>query len=112
MAADPVVVKLEGSLDTATSPELEKELAPILEGGVADVIFDLAELEFISSAGLRVFAVVRKQLKERGGQACFIHMRPRIREVFEIVKALSGLSVFKNQDELDTYLTRRQRRPE
>ena len=109
-STDPVTVALDGSLDTATAPDLEKELAPILESGVADVVFDLAELDFLSSAGLRVFAAVRKRLKERGGQVSFIHMQPRIREVFEIVKAISGLAVFRNQEELDTYLARRQRR--
>jgi anti-anti-sigma factor len=81
-----------------------------LDSGVADVIFDLEALQFISSAGIRVFATVRKRLKERGGQASFIHMQPRIREVFEIVKAVSGLVLFKDVAELDAYLASRQRR--
>jgi anti-anti-sigma factor len=85
-STDPVTVKLDGSLDTATAPDLEKELAPILQSGVADVIFDLAELQFISSAGIRVFAAVRKRLKERGGQASFIHMQPRIQKETKATK--------------------------
>ena len=62
-----VTVKLDGSLDTATSPELERHLAPVLADKPKDILFDLADLKFISSAGLRVFSTVRKQLKERGG---------------------------------------------
>jgi anti-anti-sigma factor len=104
-----VSVKLKGSLDTATAPELERQLSPVLTGGVKDVVFDLAELKFISSAGLRVFSSARKTLKERGGQASFIHMQPQIQEVFEIMKSLPGVAVFKDVAELDRYLAARQR---
>jgi anti-sigma B factor antagonist len=104
-----VTVKLTGSLDTATAPELEKQLAPVLGGQVKDIAFDLAQLKFISSAGLRVFSSTRKTLKERGGQASFVNMQPQIQEVFEIMKSLPGVAVFKDMAELDHYLAVRQR---
>ncbi len=104
-----VTVKLTGSLDTATAPELERQLAPELAGPVKDLVFDLAQLKFISSAGLRVFSTARKQLKERGGQASFVNMQPQIQEVFEIMKSLPGVAVFKDVAELDRYLAARQR---
>lgn len=104
-----VTVKLTGSLDTATAPELEKQLAPVIAGGVKDLVFDLANLKFISSAGLRVFSSTRKTLKERSGQTSFIHMQPQIQEVFEIIKSLPGVAVFKDMAELDQYLAARQR---
>jgi anti-anti-sigma factor len=106
---DGITVKLIGSLDTATAPELERQLAPVLGGPVKDIVFDLAQLKFISSAGLRVFSATRKRLKERGGQAFFTHMQPQIQEVFEIIKALPGVAVFKDVAELDRYLAARQR---
>ena len=104
-----VMVKLIGSLDTATAPELERQLAPVLAGQVKDLVFDLAELKFISSAGLRVFSSARKTLKQRGGQASFIRMQPQIQEVFEIMKSLPGVAIFKDIAELDSYLAARQR---
>ncbi len=104
-----ITIKLTGSLDTATAPELEQQLAPVLAGQVKDLVFDLAQLKFISSAGLRVFSTARKQLKERGGQASFINMQPQIQEVFEINKALPGVAVFTSVAELDRYLAARQR---
>jgi anti-sigma B factor antagonist len=103
------VVKLNGSLDTATAPELERQLAPVLAANVKDIVFDLAQLKFISSAGLRVFSTTRKTLKERGGQASFIHMQPQIQEVFAIIKALPGVAVFESVEEMDRYLAARQR---
>src|SRR5512137_2331790 len=107
--AGAVTVKLSGSLDTATAPDLERQLAPVLAGQVKDLVFDLADLKFISSAGLRVFSTTRKQLKERGGQASFVHMQPQIQEVFEIIKSLPGVAIFKDVAELDRYLAARQR---
>lgn len=106
--AGAVTVKLAGSLDTATAPELERQLAPVLGTAIKDMVFDLADLKFISSAGLRVFAAARKTLKERHGQASFIHMQPQIQEVFEIIKALPGVAIFKDVAELDRYLAARQ----
>ncbi len=105
-----ITVKLTGSLDTSTAPELERQLAPILGGAVKDVVFDLEHLKFISSAGLRVFSTTRKTLKERGGQASFIHMQSQIQEVFEIMKSLPGVAVFKDAAEMDRYLAARQRK--
>ena len=81
----------------------------LLASPLKDLVFDLAELKFISSAGLRVFSIVRKQLKERGGQASFINMQPQITEVFEIIKALPGVGVFASEAEFDSYLTARQK---
>jgi len=107
--AGAVTVKLTGSLDTATAPELERQLAPILASPVKDLVFDLAQLKFISSAGLRVFSTARKALKGRGGQAAFVNMQPQIQEVFEIIKSLPGVTVFKDLAELDAYLAARQR---
>lgn len=107
--AGAVMVKLAGSLDTATAPELETQLNPVLAGDIKELVFDLANLKFISSAGLRVFSMARKQLKARGGQASFVNLQPQIQEVFEIVKALPGVAVFQNVAEMDRYLAARQR---
>ena len=107
--AGTIVVKLNGSLDTATAPELERQLEPVLAGPTRDLVFDLEELKFVSSAGLRVFSMARKQLRERSGEAAFVNMQPQIREVFEIIKALPGVSVFKDIAEFDRYIAARQR---
>jgi anti-anti-sigma factor len=104
-----VTVKLNGSLDTATSPQLEKELAPVLAGDTKHLIFDLAELKFISSAGLRIFAAARNPLKARDGKVSFLNPQPQIQEVFEIIKALPGVSIFASTEEMDRYLAARQR---
>jgi anti-anti-sigma factor len=105
-----VTIKLTGSLDTATAPDLERQLTPVLAGPIKHLVFDLSELNFISSAGLRLFSIARKQLKERGGQASFVSLQPQIQEVFEIMKSLPGVSIFKDMAEMDRYLAAIQRK--
>jgi anti-anti-sigma factor len=103
-----VTVKLTGSLDTATAPDLYRQLSSLLAEPINHLVFDLAQLKFISSAGLRVFAMARKQLQERGGQALFVNMQPQIQDVFEIIKSLPGIATFKDMAELDRFLAARQ----
>ena len=107
--SEAVTIRLTGSLDTATAPELERQLASVFTAPVKDIIFDLAGLKFISSAGLRVFAAASKTLGERGGQASFINMPPQIEMVFEVIKSLPSIAVFRDTVELDRYLALLQR---
>jgi len=107
--AGVVTAQLAGSLDTATAPELERQLAAVLTGPVQNIVFDLTQLKFLSSAGIRVFAATRKTLQERGGQASFVNLQPQIEMVFEVIKTLPGISVFKDMDEMDRYLAMLQR---
>src|SRR6516165_11122376 len=93
--ADPqktgaVTMKLIGSLDTATAPELDREMVQCLAGPVNDLVFDLAGLKFVSSAGLRLFSVARKQMVARGGKASLINMQPQVEEALAIIQSLPG----------------------
>jgi len=108
--AGVVTIKLIGSLDTETAPELDRELTLCLSKPVNDLVFDLAELKFVSSAGLRLFQVARKQMVARGGgHASFINMQPQVEEVFAIIQSLPGIGVFKDLEALDRYLATRPR---
>jgi anti-sigma B factor antagonist len=107
-AAGIVTIKLIGSLDTATAPELERQMISCLAGRVNQLVFDLAGLNFVSSAGLRLFQMARKQMVARGsGQASFINMQPQVEEVFAIIQSLPGIGVFKDLESLDRYLATR-----
>jgi anti-sigma B factor antagonist len=97
-------ISLAGSLDTATSPDLEQELAKILQDKPRLIVFDLAGLKFISSAGIRVLAIARQRMDEVHGLCVVAHPQPQVEKVLEIIRTLPGLSIFKDQAELDAYL--------
>lgn len=99
-----VMVALEGRLDNSTVTHLDAELRPALAAHPAQLIFDLAGLKFVTSAGIRAFFVALKQQKQHGGQLSFVHLQPQIQEVFDIMGKLPEMRVFKDKAELDAYL--------
>ena len=74
--------KLEGRLDTTTAPDLEKDLKEVYEGLNA-LVFDFENLEYISSAGLRVLLASQKVM-EKQGEMKVVHINEAIMEIFEV----------------------------
>lgn len=71
-----------GRLDTTTAPELEQELKESLEG-VKELILDLAGLEYISSAGLRVLLAAQRRMNKQGSMK-LVNVNELVMEVFEV----------------------------
>lgn len=71
---------LEGRLDTVTAPQLSDAVTENLEG-VSDIVMDLADLAYISSAGLRVLLTARKSIT---GELTLKNVMPAVMEVLEI----------------------------
>lgn len=97
-------VALEGRLDTDTAGEFDKELEFLLGTAVKILVFDMAKLDFISSAGLSSLFRVQKTMKSQGGKTLMVHLQPRVKKVFEIVKTVDLETVFRDLKELDDYL--------
>ena len=77
-----VTMSLQGRLDTATAPQMEAELQKDMEE-VTRLILDMRELEYLSSAGLRVILNAQKMMGKRGGMVVR-HVNETIMEVFEL----------------------------
>jgi anti-anti-sigma factor len=97
-------ILLAGSLDTDTASQLEKELETVFDSASKELMFNMKELDYVSSAGIRVIALACRKLKEKGGDILMLSMQPQIQKVFEIVKALPNLKMFKDWEEMDEYL--------
>ncbi len=96
---------LRGRLDTATAPELEAELAPLLDRpGITSLVFRLDGLEYISSAGIRCVIWARKVIEGRGGRVALVNAQSAVLKVFQIVKALPADQIFASQAALDASL--------
>ena len=68
-----------GRVDTITSPELE---AAVVLDGIEELVFDLAQVDYISSAGLRV--LLSSQKKMAGKSMKIVNAKPAVKEVFDI----------------------------
>ena len=108
-AGHEVTLVLDGNLDNSTVASLEPKLTSTLATKPAQVIFDLARLKFVTSAGIRLFFIAIKQQKQHGGQASFVNLQPQIKEVFAIMGDIPDMRIFRDQAELDAYLLARQR---
>lgn len=86
-----LTVTLEGRLDTLTSPVLEEQLEPALEG-VEKLVFDFEKLVYISSAGLRVL-LTAMQVMEEQGEMKVRNVRPEIMDVFQVTGLLDDIAV-------------------
>lgn len=82
-----LTLKVDGRLDTNTSPQLEAE---ITLDGVSEVVFDLEGLEYVSSSGLRVFMSAQKSMMASGGKVTVMNLNPTVKGVFDIT-GLSGV---------------------
>ena len=66
--ADIVTLSLSGKLDATTAKTFEEKILTRIDSGDRRLIIDVAELEYISSAGLRVFALAGKRLNGANGK--------------------------------------------
>jgi len=77
-----LVIAVSGRLDTNTAPELEASYKESIDG-VTDLVVDLKDLEYISSAGLRVILTMQKAMNKQG-KMVIINVSSVIMEIFDI----------------------------
>ena len=82
------MIKLGGFFDTPSSPELQQKVEDIAsetygKGGL-NVVFDLEDIEFLSSAGLRVLLLAKKLTDKQNGKMAVLNVRQSIREIFDM----------------------------
>ena len=68
-----------GRVDTLTAPELD---AAVVVDGIDELVFDLAEIDYISSAGLRVLLSANRKMV--GKKMRILHAKPPVMEVFNL----------------------------
>ena len=88
---EAVTLIVSGRLDTQTAPELEKELDAVLTG-LKELSFDMTNLEYVSSAGLRVILKAQKAMNTQGSMK-LTGVNDSIMEVFDITGFLDILTI-------------------
>lgn len=83
-AGDVVIVKLAGRLDSSAAQPAEDSFMRVIGSGIPHIAVDLSQLQYISSAGLRVLLVVAKKIQQAKGKVVLFGLVPSVREVFSI----------------------------
>ena len=79
-----MVAILKGSLDTSAAAEIEKIMSPLNDVEGKDIIIDCTDLEYISSAGLRIFLGILQNAEEKGGHVYIKGINDKVRAIFTI----------------------------
>ena len=90
-----LTIQLVGRLDAVTALQLDKDLSASL-GGVDDLTVDLAELEYISSAGLRMLLKTQKRMDKQGAMR-IKNIRENVREVLDMTSFSDFLTIAEDK---------------
>jgi anti-anti-sigma factor len=77
------VINLKGHLDGNTSPKVQEEIMPIIQSGTK-IVINMADCDYVSSAGLRLLLVIAKTLKSKGGKGVISGLLPEVKDVMEM----------------------------
>ncbi len=86
-----LTIGLEGRLDTTTAPQLENELKTAVDG-VEELVFDMKDLAYISSAGLRVLLSAQKVMNKQGTMV-IRNANEEIMEIFDVTGFVDILTI-------------------
>jgi anti-anti-sigma factor len=79
-----ICFKIEGRLDAETAPQAEIRVKQALQEGRLHLLFDLSEMDYISSAGLRVILMAVKDLRNKKGKVVLCCLTPYVKEIFDV----------------------------
>ena len=87
-----LILRVIGRLDASTSKTMEERLLSIIDSGEGRLVIELSQLDYISSAGLRVFLLAAKRMGNTNGRMILCSLKNAVKQVFDI----AGFSSFLN----------------
>mgnify|MGYP001587724953 CR=1 FL=1 len=94
-----VVVTVKGRVDSATAPDLENALKQLVDGDKTQIVLDLNDVEYMSSAGLRAMVSTLKAVKRINGDLRLCAPSPRVSEVLRLAGLTSIFNLYPTQAE-------------
>jgi anti-anti-sigma factor len=93
------VMAVSGRVDSATAPDLENALKQLVDAEKNQIVLDLKNVEYMSSAGLRAMVSTLKAVKRVNGDLRLANPSPRVEEVLRLAGLTSIFSVHRTRDE-------------
>ncbi len=94
-----VIIGVQGRVDASNAGHFEEKLLGLIAAGERHLVVDCAQLDYISSAGLRVLLVAAKRLSPVGGTLAVCALQEQIKHIFDIVGFASILSIYPTSAE-------------
>ena len=98
-SGDVRILSFQGNLDTNTSPDAENEINGLIDAGAQKLLVNFENLDYISSAGLRILLATAKKLKASQGDLKICCLNETVREVFDISGFSTILTVVSSEDD-------------
>jgi anti-anti-sigma factor len=102
------LIHLIGSINTNTSPILQKEIQRILGSSPEIIVIDMNQVNYINFRGLRVILKTIMEMNQRNGKVCLTNLQPQVKEMFEIMYGILPKWVFEGRKQLEHYLNTNQ----
>lgn len=94
-----LIVKIDDHLDTASSTVFETRLMGLIDAGEHRVLVDCGSLEYVNSAGLKVFLLAAKKLESLGGQLVLCALAPSVLMIFEMIGFTRIMKIVPTRDQ-------------
>jgi len=95
---DVTVLKIQGSIDALTAPEITERINELVSGGNVKLVVDFSGVDYTSSAGLRVLLGAVKSTRSQGGDLFLVDVQPDVEKVLKLSGFTSILKVFPDVD--------------
>ncbi len=92
-----ITIQLSGKIDTNTSDKISQEVIKILEQMQSGALFNLKDVTFVSSAGIRMFLTAYKKLGTSGLKAAMCHVNPSIYKIFKVAGLEKSFNIFDDE---------------
>ncbi len=94
-----IILNLKGRVDTFSSKELDRAISKILKNENHQILIDFSEVDFIASSGLRVLLTAVKYINQVKGKLALCTLKPKVREIFDLVGFSNLFPIFSNREE-------------
>lgn len=98
-SAGTKILEVTGRIDANSCGDLDSQLSNLIQQKARRILVDIAGVDYISSAGLRVFVANAKKLDQTGGKISLCSIQPHVREVFDMSGFSSIFDIYRSEEE-------------
>lgn len=100
-----IIIYLKGRLDVHHCAEIEQEISKLISfESSSHLLFNMKDVEYISSSGLRIFVITMRVLKEREKKLVLCNINNAVRKIFEVVQLTDMFHIFNSEEEAFEFL--------